>query len=479
MTKKISTFILLGLILTVVVWMFDKESLVTVDWTVYHTALSLPELMLIVILLVTILDFVNTLFRKMLKLQVNKVYETSLLGNHDGYEDESIDVLAGKIGEKIIIDRKDFDASLLLVLRTMTAITAGDMAEAKANLKRLKQVIGDDPILDVLMMKIYKGEKNFDKMEKLSEKIMKNADIQIVGMKAAVEAQMEKREFQVALKTANRAFELRQDLYWIIESAFELRAKAGDWEGAMQVLDAGKKKKIVPLAKYNHLKAMVLFERAKQAKAANDEVNYFKFCSQSIESDDTFTPAFVEIAKYYKANDNQIRKAEGALLHAWKKNPVDEIAYEYLNLFPKDSAKEKVIKIEKLANFNGVRPSLNNRLTAEFSAKGNLWGKAKSEIELFLINNPATKKICEIVIDYETKVEKDKKEAKLWKSRYEDCAEDSLWVCSNCGTATEHWHTVCPHCAAFGQQEWHLYVEQSKKNTIVQDLDDDNDEDED
>lgn len=72
---------------------------------------------------------------------------------------------------------------------------------------------------------------------------MKNADIQIVGMKAAVEAQMEKKEFKVALATVNKAFELRQDLYWIIESAFELRAKAGDWEGAMQVLDAGYKKK--------------------------------------------------------------------------------------------------------------------------------------------------------------------------------------------------------------------------------------------
>ena len=87
----------------------------------------------------------------------------------DGQEDETIDVLAGKISEKIIIDRKDFDRSLLLVLRAMTAITAGDMAEARAHIKVLKQVIGKDPIIDVLMMKIYKGEKNYDKMEKLSE----------------------------------------------------------------------------------------------------------------------------------------------------------------------------------------------------------------------------------------------------------------------------------------------------------------------
>ena len=106
-------------------------------------------------------------------------------------ESEAIDVLAGKISEKIVIDRKDFDNAFLLVLRAMTSVTAGDMQAARRHLKALRKIIGNDPIIDVLTMKIYKGEKDFDKMEKLSAKLMKNEDIQIVGMKAAVEAQME------------------------------------------------------------------------------------------------------------------------------------------------------------------------------------------------------------------------------------------------------------------------------------------------
>lgn len=221
MTRKISTFVLLGLIVTVIVWMLDKESVATINWRDFDVALSVPELLLLLLFAVVVLDVANRLFRALLKLQVKEVYKTSLLSNRDGQEDETIDVLAGKISEKIIIDRKDFDRSLLQVLKAMTAITAGDMTEARQNIKELKQVIGKDPIIDLLMMKIYKGEKNYDKMEKLSEKLMRNADIQIVGMKAAVEAQMEKKEFQVALATVNKAFELRQDLYWIIESAFE------------------------------------------------------------------------------------------------------------------------------------------------------------------------------------------------------------------------------------------------------------------
>lgn len=66
--------------------------------------------------------------------QVKETYRYNL-GNTVN-EGEAINVLADKISEKIVINRHDFDNSLLLVLRTMTSITAGDMKEARMNLAR-------------------------------------------------------------------------------------------------------------------------------------------------------------------------------------------------------------------------------------------------------------------------------------------------------------------------------------------------------
>ena len=475
MTRKISTFIFIGLIFTVIVWMLDKASVVTVDWRSYHEILSVPELMLLVLMFVLVIDVCNRICRKIFNLQVREAYKASYLEN-EIKENAAIDVLAGKISEKIVIDRKDFDKSLLLVLRAMTAITAGDMNEARFHIKNLKKVIGNDPIIDVLKMKIYKGEKNYDKMEELSARIMKNSDIQIVGMKAAVEAQMEKREFKEALATANRAFELRQDLYWIIESAFELRAKAQDWEGALQVLDAGRKKKIIPADKYKRLKAIVLFERAKDFQKTGDEVNFFKFCSQAVEADDTLVPAAVALAEYYKNTDNQVRKAADILLRVWKKNPTDEAAYAYLDLYHHNDVNAKIQNMESLAMSNSLRPSLNNRILAELCAEAGKWKKAKGELEIFLINNPCTKRVCSLIAEYEEVFNKNKKEAKSWKDKYKNCAEDSGWVCEECGEKTAEWHSVCPKCKAFGAEKWHLYVEQDKQEA---DMSNDGYEDED
>lgn len=474
MTRKISTFIFIGLIFTIAMWMGDKNSLIMLSWRDYRSEFSLPEAMVLVLVFVAIVDFVNRILRKVFNLQIREAYRASY--NNNAREDEAIDVLAGKISEKIVLDRRDFDKSLLHVLRAMTSVTAGDMKEARANIKSLKKIIGNDPIIDVLTMKIYKGEKDFDNMEKLSAKLMKNEDIQIVGMKAAVEAQMQKKEFSEALVTANKAFELRQDLYWVIESAFELRAKAGDWDGALQVLDAGIKKKIIPVEKQKRLKSIVLFEMAKEAQAKGDDVNFFRLCSQSIMTDDTLIVAALEMAKYYVANDNQFRKAIKVLTAAWKKNPTDEIAYAYLGLYPKDDILTKIQKMESFALLNGLRPSLNNRILAELCAEAGLWGKAKGEIEIFLINNPCTKKVCELISKYEQYYHKDKVTAKAWMDRKDGFAEDSAWVCESCEATSDEWHAVCPACGAFGQGKWHLYVEAPEQEADEKNIDEDDED---
>lgn len=480
MTRKISSFIFIGLIFTLIIWMLDKHSVIAVQFRGDRSNFSIPEAMFVVLLCVAIIDFINRLFRKLIFKQAKEAYKTAVLNSRSD-ESAAIEALAGRISERLVLERQDFDNALLLVLKIMTAITAGDMHEARATIKELKKIIGNDPILDLLQMKIYKGEKDFAKMGKLSAKLIKNEDVQMVGLKAAVEVQMQKKEFNEALTTANKAFELRQDLYWVIESAFELRARNNDWEGAMQVFDAGVKKKIIPVAKQRRLKSVVLFELAKQLKAKGDETNFFKFCTQAFESDQTLVAAAIELAQYYVANDNQYRQAAKILTTAWKKNPTDTVAYAYLALFPNESYKEKIARMEEFSLYNSKRPSLNNRILAELCVEVGLWQKAKGEIEVFLINNPCTQTICKLIASFEKLYNKDNATSQKWLDKFDTCARDSEWVCSSCNAASEEWYAVCPVCGAFGESRWHLYTETPEvesENTIDNETDSNEDDEE-
>lgn len=415
----------------------------------------------------------------MLKYVINLIKKDVLLSNHSFHGDkESIEVIQSGNKDKIVLSRNQFDEAAILIVKTLGAITAGLMNEARRLLVSLRKIVGDDAIIDILMLKIYKGEKNFDKMEQLSQKLMQNEDIQLVGMKAALEAQMQKKEFTEALKTVNQAFEVRQDLYWVVSSAFLLRAQNNDWLGALEVLESGIEKNITPDKKAARLKAVALFELAQQALKDNDKTNFFKFVTQALQENNKLIPAALDLADYYIKNDNQTRKAEKVLYDMWIENPCYEVAMAYLKLF-KDTKNERIQRMEKLALSNNKRPSLNNLILAELYLKAKKYAKAKTECKIFLLKNPATQKMAEIIEELDEKThKKDSSKIGFMQSltqkfthigknniSLDSCPKDFQWVCANCGHIEDHWTPICAQCGEIGRSYWHLYVDKDLIDT--------------
>jgi len=413
------------------------------------------------------------LYRFIIKKLVQMLRNDVLISNHafDAGK-QTVDTLPDIENNKIVLTRNQFDEAAILIVKTMSAVTAGLMNEARRHLVNLRKIIGDDAIIDILMLKIYKGEKNFDKMEQLSQKLMQNENIQLVGMKAALEAQMEKKEFTEALKTVNQAFEVRQDLYWVLSSAFLLRAKNNDWMGALEVLGAGISKNITPEHKAARLKAVALYELAKQAQKENDKTKFFKFVTQALQENSRLIPAALDLADYYCKNDSQIRKAEKVLCSIWSENPSYEIAMAYLNLFDKDTADERIQRMEKLALSNTKRPSLNNLILAELCVQAKKYAKARSECNLFLLKNPATQRIADILDTLEENTKKPSKSTSslvdsikshlsFIKSEENSYPKDFQWVCANCGHTSDEWLPICPDCGEVGRHYWNLYVDKN------------------
>jgi len=433
------------------------------------SAYSLNEAAFFLFCLFVVAELIVLVFRKTVNLLKNDV----LISNHSFAGDsESIEVIQGSTKNKIVLSRNQFDEAAILIVKAMSAITTGVMNEARRHLVSLRNIIGEDAVVDILMMKIYKGEKNFDKMEELSQKLMQNEDIQLVGMKAALEAQLEKKEFTEALKTVNQAFEVRQDLYWVIRSAFVLRAQSNDWMGALEVLESGIEKNITPVQKGQRLKAIALYELGRQAYNEGDKTNFVKFLTQALNVNSKLIPAALDLASYYAKSDGQRRKAEHILYNMWTENPSYEVAAAYLALFSKDTKAERIQRMEKLALSNNKRPSLNNLILAELYIKTKKYNKAKTECKIFLLKNPATQKMAEILAVLDADNNKKSKSFKSTPRRNEphneDFPKDFQWVCANCGHTEDNWAPICPECGEVGRNYWHLYVD--KESTAVEEI---------
>ncbi len=433
-----------------IVWQADKSAVINIFWRDFDFTLSLICFLVIATAIIIVVMLITSLLHKIIKMQINQAQYINKINHCENDE------------ETIVLNRKEFNESMMLLVDSMVSITEGDLEKATNCLDKLKQIIGDDIIIDILRLKIYKGEKNFDKMEELSAKLENNPNLRLVGFKADIEAKMQKKQFEEALKAANKAFEIRQDLYWVIESAFKLRVKSGDWEGALQVLNSGYQKDIIKKENYQKFKAVVLYELALATKENGDNINLFKFCSQSLECSPDFVPASLLMAEYYMENDRQVRKASKVLNKIWRLNPTTEIAEAYLNLWPEDNALEKVQRMETLALTNGKNPSVNNLILADLYCKAKLWAKAKSEFEIFLINNPATKKMAKTIAYYEKHANNNNQAAANWKKKEADCVSDSIWICNICGHMSSKWHPYCKKCDEIGSFNWNLYAKKDK-----------------
>ena len=443
MKKRLVSLVCFSFLLVFIVWATDKNGTVDLKWVSLNAQMPFwyfcALFLLIVLILLCLCRAIEILIKKQTDESLKKVRETQ---------------------SKIKMKKDDVDEAMFALLKTMTATTEGDMKTARKNLKILETKIGHNTIIDVLELKIAKGEKDFDAVEKLSSKLMKNKDSELVGLKALVETSSKKKDFQKALESANRAFNTRRDLYWVIENTFNLRALASDWKGACEVLDVGKNKKMLAPEKYDLMKAVALFEMAMQEK--KNDLAFLRYLMQAHELQPSFEPAAIELAKFYE-KENQPRKAEKILKNIWRLSPTYEVAKAYLKLFKEDSAIESVQRMESLALLNSKEFSLNNLILAELDMKAKFWDKAKSELEMFLINNPATKKIAKMMSQYEKTVNKNEASASDWARREKECAEECLWVCSHCGEQSAKWKPFCAKCGSFNPFEWFLCLKEKNK----------------
>lgn len=450
MNKHFYTITSVCLILIVLIWEVDRESAVRLDWGNIHEEMPLAALLLWLLVFGVVVYLLNMAVHRTYQAQLRDVMSTTEKKKH----------LESVKEEQEVLDRAEIDNAMIELVHTMTSITEGDMPTARKALESLKKRTGSEVLTDILMLKIYQGEHDFENMEKLSKKLENNPDLKLVSLKATIEAQIEKKDYEKALKAANKAYETRQDLYWIIHSAYTLRAKTDDWAGAMEVLETGYKNDLVGKERYLKLKGTTFYEMALQAKDKGDAINFFKYCKQAFDTDASLVPAALDLAQYYVENDNQIRQAEQVLKKAWCCNPTSDVAEAYLDLYPNETAVQKVQRMEKWAPLNTFRPSLNNILLAELDIKAELWGKARAEFEIFLINNPATKKMSRLIAEFEEKSNKNEKAAETWRQKAPDCQSDAVWMCESCRHVSAKWLPICKKCGQVGTYSWRLYKRQ-------------------
>src|SRR5262249_37174814 len=152
-----------------------------------------------------------------------------------------------------------------------------------------------------------------------------------------------------AMAHADAALRSSKTSAWPFQYAFDLKVQAADWEGAIDVLDIGEKRKLVEEKVARRRRAVLLCAEASKLERARREDKAADLAQKAFRMAPEFAPAAALAARLLGGEGKQERAAS-ILEEAWENAPHPAIAYAYRDLVPDESHDARMARMLSLAD---------------------------------------------------------------------------------------------------------------------------------
>ncbi len=462
MVKQIIFFTFVGILAIGAAWFTDSDGLVTLEWLGFEFSSSMTIFLSVILgclllfsLIVAVpFNIIKTIVMLPKKFKNKKSESKKEKEIREEIKQETTEELVEVITERVEGEKEELKEELGGVIDAFTAITMGDMDKAIELQENLQKSDKDNDKVNILGLDIAITKKDKEKIKEYSDKLIANKETELIGLKGLLELGLLNKDYDAATEAVDRAYDIRNDLEWVIRNGMVLRARQRRWNDALNALEIGLNKKLSSSeARGLRLKATMLYELSQEAERSGNRKMAMKLCAQASDLDHSLVAAAVKLSEYYIEDGNQVRKAAGVLSRLWMKRPIAEICDAYVKLWPEDNKYISVQRVEQLciSNNNHI---LNKKVLAKYAMDAGIYGKARKELDDYLACAPLTKSTAKLMAIFEEKANSDMRAANRWLLDAEMADDDQRWICSKCAHHAEKWESICPGCGDFATLEW-------------------------
>src|SRR5436305_867580 len=320
MIRVIVFLIAAGLLAAGVVWLADRPGQVAITWLGYRADTSV----MFAIMAVTAVAIVAVLLWSLVRflLRSPKLFSLALRERKR---------------------RRGYDA----ISRGLIAIGAGDARAAERFAANAQKSLPNEPL--ALLLRAQTAQLNGDRAgaEDAFRAMAERGDTRLLGLRGLyVEAQ--RRNDPVAARLA--AEEAAKDapaLPWAGQAVLQFRGAAGDWEGALAILERHRTAGMIDRASYRRQRAVLLTARALAAEEDNRDVAR-TLAVDAVKIAPDLVPA-AALAGRLLAESGERRKAGRIPGAAGKANPHPDLAQTHAHLRLSDAARDRLSRMQALA----------------------------------------------------------------------------------------------------------------------------------
>lgn len=334
----------------------------------------------------------------------------------------------------------------LAISRGLIAVGAGDLRVARKAADEATRLSSGDPL--TLLLTAQSAQMAGDRMgaERAFRAMAERDDTQLLGLRGLYIEAQRRDDAAGARAVAERAARAQPSLAWAGQAMLDDRCAAADWSGALAALDA--MKGALEKADYRRKRAVLLTARAQALEEIDRDASRAAVL-EAVKLAPDLVPA-AALAGRRLAESGEHRKARKILEAAWTINPHPDIAEAYANLRFGDSARERLARVQKLADkLPGQREGALAVARAALDAREFM--TARQVLGPYL--STPTRRLATVMAEIEEAEHGDEGRVREWMARAMRASGDPVWTAD--GVVSERWLPVSPNGRLDGF-EWKL-----------------------
>ena len=324
----------------------------------------------------------------------------------------------------------------LAVSRGLIAIGAGDLRAARAAAGEAARLSPGDPLALLLTAQSAQMAGDRSAAEAAFREMTRRDETKLLGLRGLYIEAQRRNDSDAARLAAEEAAKVRPATAWAGQAVLDYRCSAADWAGALDALDHMKRALEKP--DYRRKRAVLLAARA-QALQDIDRDTSRTLVLESVKLAPDLVPA-AALAGRRLAESGEPRKARKILEAAWAANPHPDIAESYATLRLGDSARERLGRMQKLAD--KVPGQLEGALAvARAALDAREFATARAALAPYL--SAPTRRVATLMADIEEIEHGDEGRVREWMTRAMHASGDPVWTAD--GVVSDRWLPVSPN----------------------------------
>lgn len=292
----------------------------------------------------------------------------------------------GKAGERAKFRRGQEALALGLI-----AAEAGEFDDARRHADKAEDLIDEPRLAMLLQARAAEVAGDYPAAERAYSGMLQNEDTEVLGRKGLMTAALKRGDRTAARAHADAALRASKTSTWPFQYAFDLAVQAADWDGALDALEIGDKRKQVEDKVAKRRRAVLLAAAAAKLERERKLDKAADMAQKAFRMAPTFAPAGALAARLLAA-EGKHERAASILEEAWENGPHPALAHAYRDLAAGESREARAERMTALVDRR--REHRESRIVlAELAMERGDWGAAQTALDDAYRENPSSR-IC-------------------------------------------------------------------------------------